>query len=38
MIKKKIKYPSIKIESSYPLWKRIRVLIKTHSHISFVGM
>lgn len=37
MIKKKIKYPSIKIKSSYPLWKRIWVLIKNPFTYIFCG-
>ena len=37
MIKKKIIYPSIKIESPYPLWKRIWVLIKNPFTYIFCG-
>ena len=37
MIKKKIIYPSMKITSSYPLWKRIWVLIKNPFTYIFYG-
>ena len=37
MIKNEIKYPSIKIESTYPLWKRIWMLIKNPFTYIFCG-
>ena len=36
-IKIESSYPSIKIESSYPLWKRIWVLIKNPFTYIFCG-